>query len=221
MFAKTHQKLRKYPRTYHFTWSEGAKNDDRILERDDIMAGMEIVVTEKLDGENTSMYNDWIHARSMDGKHHVSRNWVKALWGGICNDIPENMRICGENMFAEHSIRYDTLTSYFYVFGIYVDEVCLSWDDTVEYCKLFGLEHVPVLYRGPWDEAIVKACMTGESAFDGRQEGYVVRNVEAFPYDEFDKNCGKFVRKGHVQTDQNWMYQPVIPNGIIQGGPDV
>lgn len=54
MFAKKHDKLRKYPRTYHFTWSEGAKNDDRILERDDIMAGMEIVVTEKLDGECVS-----------------------------------------------------------------------------------------------------------------------------------------------------------------------
>lgn len=164
----------------------------------------------------TTMYNDWVHARSMDGKHHPSRNWVKGLWATCANDIPENMRICGENMFAEHSIRYDALTSYFYVFGIYVDEICLSWDDTVEYCKLFGLEHVPVLYRGPWNEEIVKACMTGESAFGGRQEGYVVRNVEAFPYDEFDKNCGKFVRKSHVQTDQNWMYQPVVPNGLAE-----
>lgn len=210
-----HGKLRKYPRTFHFSWSEALQNDDRQLESDDIFVGKEVVVTEKLDGENTTMHNDKIHARSLSSGYHPSRNWVKSLHDSFAHEIPDDIRICGENVFAKHSIHYKALTSYFYVFGVYAGDMCLSWDDTLEYADLFGLKVVPELYRGPWDEEIVKACYTGKSKFGAEQEGYVVRVTHAFPYDQHDKHVGKFVRKGHVQTDQNWMYQQIIPNECV------
>ncbi len=69
----------KYPKTMHFPWSPGLQNDDRMLESADVFLGKEVVITEKFDGENTSIYTDHIHARSLDSQNHSSRNWVRAF----------------------------------------------------------------------------------------------------------------------------------------------
>lgn len=207
---------KKYPRTLHLPWSPGRSDDDKVLESVEHFVGKEVIVTEKLDGENTTMYRDHIHARSLDSKHHPSRTWVKSEHGRVRFDIPENFRLCGENVYAKHSIHYTGLTSYFYLFGIYNNEnTCLSWDDTVLYADLLGLHTAPVLYRGVWDEAKVKACWTGISVLGGEQEGYVVRLATSFNYGDFSQAVGKYVRAGHVTTTTHWLQEEVIPNLLI------
>lgn len=206
----------KYPRTWHLPFSLGLSNDDKVISSLDILKSKEIVVTDKLDGENTTMYHDYIHARSLDSRNHPSRNWVKNLHGTIKGDIPENYRICGENLFAAHSIHYHSLKSYFYVFGIYEDEKCLSWDQTVEFSHLLGLETVPVLYRGPWDEEKIKACFSGKSFLGDEQEGYVVRITDAFSIEDHGLCVAKFVRRNHVQTDSHWASQEIIQNLLTE-----
>lgn len=142
----------KFPRTYHLPWSAGLTGDDRKLESLDHLIGHECVITEKMDGENTTMTRDYLHARSLSYEAHPSRSWVRALHGQIAHEIPEGMRVCGENLYAVHSIAYENLRSYFQVFAIWDKRnVCLSWDETVEWCALLGLEPVPVLGRGRWD----------------------------------------------------------------------
>lgn len=145
---------------------------------------------------------------------------VKTLHAQIKYELPDLWRLCGENVYALHSIEYRSLEGYFYVFGIYDDKnTCLSWDDTVEYANMLGLPTAPVLYRGPWDEEKVRACWTGVSTASPKdqQEGYVVRIAGAFPYDaqdegEFSKFTAKYVRADHVQTDEHWLTKPVVPN---------
>lgn len=206
----------KYPRTYHLPWSESLINDDKLIED---MSSLEscddVVVTVKFDGESCTMYNDYIHARSIHMNPHESRNWVKALHSTIKNDIPEKYRLCGENMFAKHSIYYSNLKSYFYLFSVWDDNVALSWDETVEWAKLLGLETVPVLYRGPWNERKIKSLYS--DFFDGNEmEGYVIRTASSFNYNEFSKKVAKFVRKNHVQFgDEHWMHKEIIPNKIL------
>ena len=206
----------KYPRTFHLPGSPGATSDDKVLPSVEHFVGRRVVVTEKADGENTSLYSDgYSHARSMDSAHHESRAWVKALAATLIGNLPDGWRVCGENMYARHSIGYDRLPSYFLVFAIYdQNNRCLSWDETVEWCALLGLEHVPVLYDGEWDEDAIKALWEGKSAFGDEGEGYVVRVADAFDYEHFPTSCGKWVRKGHVQTDQHWMSQAVVPNKL-------
>jgi hypothetical protein len=207
--------LRKYPKTFHLPWSPGLQNDDRVIPSLASFEAMnEVVVTEKLDGENTTIYQHHIHARSMDGNHHDSRNWVKALWGGLRWMIPENVRICGENMYAAHSIRYTELSTYFYVFGIFEEDVCWSWDKTVSFCQSIGVETVPVLYRGPWNPKLINStCMGDHSRFGGEQEGYVIRNAAEFKFGDFQNNVVKYVRSNHVQTDEHWA-KNWIPNKL-------
>jgi len=151
----------------------------------------------------TTMYPNHIHARSMDSGYHPSRTWVQNLHGNVRHLMGENQRICGENMFWVHSIIYTSLPSYFLVFNCWEDDVCLSWDDTIKEVDRLGLSHVPVMYRGIFDEEKIKALHT-EDMYD-KVEGYVVRIVGSFKLEEFQQSLAKFVRKDHVQTDEHWM----------------
>lgn len=208
-------KYTKYPRTFHLPWSRSYTDDDRILRDVSHFIGKEVIVTEKLDGENTNFYQDHIHARSINSANHPSRNWVKSLHGSISYLIPKDWRFCGENMYAKHSIYYEKLPSYFLLFNIWNEKnECLSWDETVEWANRFNLETVPVLYRGIFDEEKIKSCYTEISKFGGTQEGYVIRFADKFHYDDFKIHVAKFVRKNHVQTDQHWLSKQIEPNGL-------
>jgi RNA ligase len=206
----------KYPRSYHLPWSEGATSDDKTLTSVSHFVGQDVVVSEKCDGENTSIYPDgYMHARSLDSRSHESQAWVRALAGRIARDIPSTMRVCGENVFAKHSIGYESLSSYFYAFGMFEGGMSLSWDEVVAYSEMLDLQTVPVLYRGLWNEAAVKACYTGTSRFGGVQEGYVVRLARSFTIDEYPVALAKFVRAEHVQTGAaHWRSQAVVPNKL-------
>lgn len=203
----------KYPRTPHLPWSPGATSDDRMLATVDHFVGQDVVVTAKMDGENTTLYRDHIHARSLDSKPHPSRDWVKGLWSRIRHDIPEGWRVCGENLYAVHSIEYRNLPSYFMVFSIWDHDRCLGHDDTVEWCGLLGLEMVPVLYRGLWNEQLIRGLWT--PLYQGDElEGLVVRVSREFRFAEFSRSLAKYVRINHVQTDQHWMQDQVRPNSL-------
>lgn len=204
----------KYPRTYHLPFSEGRTKDDKALLNCDQFKNKRVIVTLKMDGENTTMYTDHIHARSIDSNNHPSRNWVKNIHGQIMGDIPKGWRICGENLYAMHSIKYENLESYFYIFSIWNDKnICLSWDETVEWCQLFGLPHVPILYDGIFDESIIKKLIK-PSYQNEEMEGFVVRIAESFSYRSFKDSLAKFVRKNHVHTHGHWMKQQITPNKI-------
>lgn len=204
----------KQNRTPHFPWSPNLQNDDRLVESLDGFKDKDVVVTVKMDGEGTSLYTDHIHARSMDSMDHPSRHWVKRLWGQIRHNIPENWRIVGENMYAKHSIHYQNLPDYFLVFSIFDNtNTCLSWPHTVEYCRQLGLTTAPELTRCKWDEEYIRSIDLTEHLGDP-VEGYVVRVMHSFHYDDYGKYVGKVVRKNHVRTDDHWLTQQIVPNKL-------
>ena len=201
----------KYPRTPHLPWSPGYTEEDLRNSTSASFEGREIIITEKMDGECTTLYSDHVHARSIDSRFHPSRAWVKRLQGILTNDIPPGWRICGENMYARHSLAYESLESYFLVFAIWNENnQCLSWNETLEWVSLLQLSTVPVLYRGQWNTSMVQELSVDTQVM----EGYVVRTAEAFQFDNFAHHFAKWVRSGHVQTDTHWMQQEVIPNGL-------
>ena len=78
---------------------------------------------------------------------------------------------------------------------------------------MLGLQTVPELYTGVWDEGKVRACWTGKSCFGDEQEGYVVRLASGFVYPVVSENVrempvfeklAKYVRPKHVRTDDHW-----------------
>ncbi|HEV2640170.1 MAG TPA: RNA ligase family protein [Actinocrinis sp.] len=199
-----------YPRTPHLPWSPGATSDDMRTTDLSGLRGREVVVTEKLDGENTTLYRDGLHARSLDSAHHPSRAWVKALQARIGPEIPPQWRVCGENVFARHSLAYQNLDSWFYGFSVWDGDTCLGWDRTVRYLHRLGVPTPRVLWRGGFDERALRKLRLDLSA----QEGYVVRAVAEFERADFGARVAKWVRSGHVQTDVHWMQAAVVENGL-------
>lgn len=204
----------KFPRTKHCVWSRTIGDDDKVHATMDFFRGREVVVTEKMDGENMSIYADgYSHARSVEKNYHASRNWARSFAASVSYLIPKGWRITGEYLYAKHSIYYPDLETYFYGFGIWDDRnVALDWDTTLSYFKQWGIVPVKELYRGVYDEDKIKG-LWDESKWD-TMEGYVIRITDEIPYDEYSKLTAKFVRPKHVQSDEHWMHKPIEPNGL-------
>ena len=209
----------KYPRTWHLPDSPNRGADgDHAHEDYANFEGREVVVTEKLDGENTTIYADGhSHARSVSSGYHPTRTWVRALAGRVAHALPAGWRICGENTYGRHSIAYDRLPSYFQLFAVYdADHTCLSWADTEAWAGRLGVDAVPLLYRGPFEHATLPALLGGASAFGPEREGVVLRWADAFPLADHQRAVGKLVRRDHVKTDQHWMHGEVVANGLAR-----
>ena len=210
----------KYPRTYHLPFSPGATKDDKRLSGDwfSQYKGKAVVITEKMDGENTCMTKYDVFARSHGAP--TRSPWSINLWGQdglywkVKDLIGENEEVFGENLYGEHSIHYDKLTSYFYMFAVLRNDdfpVWYAWDDVVLMSEVLHVPTVPVLWRGVFDdeielEAKVNELMLEPSTFGKTKEGIVMRVADEFPLVEFSNNVCKWVRPNHVQTDEHWTH---------------
>ena len=196
----------KYPRTYHLPYSLTLSSDDKRLESDEQFKDMTVYCTEKMDGENTTVYsNGYIHARSLDGNKHPWQSWLKGYIQTWYKDIPKGWRVCGENLYPQHSIHYTfpNETFFFQVFGIYNERnERLSYQDMIDWCSMLDIHFVPVFYIGKYDKYLILQKFNElKSGNINETEGFVVSNINSFRYEDFNKNTGKYVRAGHVQTD--------------------
>ena len=202
--------MSKYNRTYHLPFSPGSTNDDRISDDAISLLGIDIVITEKLDGENTGMTRDGVYARSHAA--FTESAWsreVRQLHSMIKSSIDEDVFIFGENMEGIHSIEYTNLKSYFYMFGVRDNNIWIPWEGVEEYSYLLDIPTVPVLFKGVISsekelQQIVEDLVRQPSALGGKREGIVIRNAGMFHNDDFSENVMKWVRKGHVQTTSHW-----------------
>lgn len=203
--------INKYNRTYHLPWSPGTTSDDRFAPNVDGLLGKEIVITEKLDGENTGMVDAGVYARSHGA--FTTSPWsreVRALHKlKVENVLGEGVYLFGENMEGIHSIEYSNLTSYFYMFGVRDYNKWESWKTVEDYSYILEIPTVPVLFKGIVNsekelKTIVEDLVSKPSALGGLIEGVVVRNAGSFDDKDFIDNLQKWVRKNHVTTDTHW-----------------
>lgn len=212
----------KFPRTPHLPWSPGVSGDDVRLAAINHFANKTLIVTEKLDGENITVYSDgYIHARSIDGTSHPSRDYLKGVMAkklrktvprmGSFPVLPEGWRACFEYLYAIHSIEYDRLPSYLFLIGI-VDNlnVAQDWGTVCLYAENFDVPTVPqiaVIEAGDNWEKILRGkeqAIMEKSKYGATAEGYVIRNHNGFAMAEYDKNVAKYVRSGHVTSPDHW-----------------
>jgi len=206
----------KYPRTYHLPFSAGLQADDKKIKSLQAFEGQEVVVNLKMDGENTTIYPDsYLHARSLDSKGNWTQDIAKQIASGIGYLIPEGHRLCCENLTARHAIYYpdNYLEGYVYLLSVWNKEnMCLSWDDTVDIANMLDLPQPKTLYRGIFD---IKSLQSLAKDLDTSiEEGFVVRTTSAFHYKDFEKHVTKYVRQGHVQDNAEHWLKTATPNGI-------
>lgn len=208
--------MTKYPRTKRL-YADGDVGDDLVMEDLSRIQAGEIVVTAKMDGECTTMYPDAIHARSLEEYIGADRSFAKSLHATVAHRIPEGTRICGENLQARHTILYKNLRSYFYMFSAWEGDVCLSWGETEALAEELGLEMVPVLYRGPWNDWEISRLMTVENVEGDPLEGIVVRASGKIVMKDFGELVGKIVKPAFSQAvndSDHWRKGPLVMNGL-------
>jgi hypothetical protein len=211
----------KYGRTYHYPFSPGTTSDDRINHEyvSDMFVIKELIHTEKLDGENNCLSRYGVFARS-----HAAPTvspWTSVLrqrWALIRHELGD-LEIFGENVFAIHSIAYERLDAHFFVFAIREHDVWLSWEETQFYARLLDFPTVPELAHrtAPLQPQIIEdevLALAGETSRFGSldaltgapcsMEGVVSRDAVAYTTALFPHRVFKYVRKGHVQTDEHW-----------------
>jgi len=202
----------KYPSSPHWPWSPCVHKDDRYHQEPERFLGVEVGISEKLDGGNTCLNAGEAYARStgqpatqgwfaMVKKHHA--------WRTI--DIDPRISIYGEDLYGIHSIEYDALKEdeTYRVFNIREGDEWLGLDERIQFCKTYEFLTVPLLFRGTF-HSVKEITLWFEhhinqpSALGPHREGFVLQLTERFHNDSFAHNVAKYVRKGHVQTDQHW-----------------
>lgn len=211
----------KYGRTYHYPFSPGTESDDRIqYDYWQLLQPMQQVVhTEKLDGENNCLSKYGVFARSHAAP--TTSPWTETLrifWQRIRNELG-TMEVFLENLYAIHSIEYKNIDHHFYVFAIRDRDQWLGWEETKFYAALLDLPVVPEIavtkpaaVRKDFEKDLLSLA-SGSGSFQPHDanegypvtmEGIVTRNWNGYPKDDFADNVFKYVRKGHVKTDQHW-----------------
>lgn len=220
----------KYKRTWHLPFCENIGDDgDHTLSEDEVeehFIGKLLIMTEKMDGENTTLYNDGIHARSISSPSTEWRTYLQGRHAAIKHLIPHDARICGENMYAKHSIFYEDLEDYFYVFNVFQKgpaPLVYNWWDVVDVATELGFPTVPFiseiyLPKEKTYDDFKKECLSKfeeyKKTLNRECEGFVLRNAFSFEEKDFKKNVTKFVRKNHVQTSEHWTKERIVKNVI-------
>jgi len=214
----------KYNRTFHLPWSPGGTNDDKRAVSVDHLIGAPIVITEKMDGSNTSLETEGCFARTHSGPPaHASFDGLKALHASIKYKIPDYMQLFGEWCYARHSIEYNALPGYFLLFNArnltLASPFWASWEEVELWAEEIGVPTVPVLFEGTVkDEKELKEktefLMKQPSMCGGIREGVVVRVADSFYDSDFSECVMKCVRANHVQTSEHWKDQEIIKNKL-------
>lgn len=215
-------KSQKYGRTYHYPFSPGTTSDDRFNHTywQDINKFEQLLHTEKLDGENNCLNNMGVFARSHAAP--TTSPWTARLrerWALIKNDLGD-VELFGENLYAIHSIEYKCIEEYYFIFAVRIKDMWLSWEEVKFYAALFDFPTVPELgtdnVSDLTEDSLKSKIITlaqEESVYGSldplarqecTREGVVSRNIEEFPVTNFQNNVFKYVRKGHVKTDEHW-----------------
>lgn len=206
----------KFPRIPHLPWSPGGTGDDRRMTDVVVLLRRPLVITEKLDGSNVCLTPTALFARSHGGPPtHPSFDWLKAFHARVGPSIPTAFSVFCEYTFAVHSIEYSALPSYVWLIGVRDERShsWLSWSDMEQVGVQLAIPVAPVVTRQVFSDVDQLRESTesagGAPGCFGPREGVVVRREDGFENADFSLAVAKWVRRGHVVTEDHWTQQAI------------
>lgn len=177
----------------HNTWCAAGIVPE--LEHPEIEDGKFVVSSKGLSGQGLAFkFNE----------QNANNVYLKAFWSikNVLQSISDDLGtvyILGEIFGPIQDLRYGFLTPQFRVFDIYVGRPTMGYYldmlTVINICNKYGLQHVPVLYRGPFTREILKQYTDGKETVSGLsqhiREGVVINVVP----ERFHPKLGRVVVK--------------------------
>ena len=183
-----------------YTDIEGLRRYGRLL-----VPGEEVVITEKIHGENMRAYYDsssqtlHIGSRTRWKKPGVGGWWRAAERGRLAEKLGASMCcLYGESHGYTGGFPYGTdREPTFRAFDAFNPGLgrYLDFNEFTLHCRNLQIDMVPLLYRGPWKPEIAYELAEGQSTLDPShvREGVVIRPV----CERFDDHVGRVILKLH------------------------
>jgi hypothetical protein len=227
----------KYPRTRHLSGSELQRDDtpDTVPFRE--LAGVHLVVEEKLDGANAAVrFHDgelllqsrghFLQGGPRERHFALLKTWASCHQGVLREVLGHRYVMFGEWLYAKHTVFYDLLPHYFHEFDVYDLETERFLSTPARRALLHGLPvvSVPVLHEGPVPQQTALLDLVGPSLYksaDWRQclRGTVVATGQSWPHVErqtehSDLAEGLYVK--HEDAEQVLARMKYVRPGFVQ-----
>lgn len=206
--------MRRYPRIPHLAPGRGETRDDLVLDDVDVEAllGGPVVVEEKLDGANVSVWLDdgrirvatrgGADAQDRGGQLGRLRAWLAPRGDELRRLLADGSTLYAEWLLLTHSIAYDELPDYFVALDLVgPDDDFIGVDDRDGRLLAAGICAPPLLFRGMLRDVDAVDALIGRSRFStGPAEGVIVRADRPGPLRIAKRIAPGFVRLG----DDGW-----------------
>ncbi|EQC25842.1 hypothetical protein SDRG_16291 [Saprolegnia diclina VS20] len=225
-----HGTLPKFPRTRHLLPSGGVTRDDLVL--DPLDAGRfvqtRVTIQEKVDGANLGLFlNDDFAIVAQNRSHFCNSStapqfkgldiWIQVHQFELIELLspPGRYVLYGEWLFAQHSIGYSRLPSYFLAFDILdrADNTFWSVERVTERLEETSIHMVPTLSTTTVADldGYQRLLETPSAFYDGPVEGIVIRREE----DGVLVDRAKLVRDDFIQEiGDHWAKKGVVKNQL-------
>lgn len=141
---------------------------------------------------------------------------VGELYGGWLNNQTEE----GYQAIMKSNYSNYSLTNDFIVFDIIINNVWQTWDNIIDLCSKFQLQHVPELYRGKWKNHRISIELLNsklsQSTTNTPAEGVVIRyinpgqHINSFPLQRdkrFKWKCHEMMNEGKTKNEEEKEFQ--------------
>lgn len=112
-----------------------------------------------------------------------------------------NIAIVGE-VLGVQDLKYDAKNDQtFRAFGVKIDNTWLDHEEFIEFCKKLDIPHVPILYKGPFSEDVLKKFTSGKTTIEGAshiREGLVITPVKEKSHPEIGRVILKSISEDYL-----------------------
>ena len=204
-----------WPKILHWPTSPHKSSRNPAVRAEDFLF-KPVVITEKLDGSNTMLYNGEIYSRNSTAPARQAYNaMVLKHHAWKTTGEYRDYYIFGENTYAIHSIRYgqqDAVDTFRLFAIVQAMRGLMSWRSTIEIAAELAIPTVPVLYEAIFTSKneiseLLAKLHDEPSVLGGDREGLVIRTTEeAYNFQRnINTSMAKSVRKDHVKPDaEHW-----------------
>lgn len=217
----------RFPRTPHLALlGSTAVRTDKVLSLEERSAflGRELVVEEKVDGENLGLSVAAGRLLAQSRGSYVEpggasfrglRTWLQPRASRIASALGEDLVLFGEWCAVRHTVAYDALPDWLMVFDVYDRRqggfLPLGRRNLLARC--LGLSVVPRLAAGEFDLPSLEAFLGMSRVGSAQMEGLVLRHASS-PDDRAKLVRPEFLR----QTDLHWRLRAPERNRLATVG---